>query len=726
MRSPLLRALTAVTALTAIAAVPALPNSTRNADELAPVLDAVGRCDPTDASRCLLPFPNDLFTVLDGRTATGVRINLPAEGMPRSVGAKPMDVSEWNRNDGWSPGSPVLTFIEDLDLEGSFGTDRAMLDTPELSLAADAPIVLLDADTGERHPYFAELDTHPATADDERTLIIRPLVNFTESHRYVIGLRDLVRTDGTAVEAGAAFAAIRDADLSGAKATSPEGRYRRLLGDLTTAGVERDELILAWDFTIASAEGLAGRMLAIRDQSFAMLGDTDLADLVVEGDAPAYEVTKVEQINNSDTAYRVTGTVDVPNFLTLPQDTANSAGFEYPGLPGAGDIYAQNVPGSRFYYGPENLSPSPTDLPMVNPAAPVFTAEFVCNVPTSVVTDGVAARPMLYGHGLLGSKGESQGSSVARMRERGFMPCGVDWAGMATEDVANVATILADMGNFPSLADRAQQGMLNFLLVGRALVHPDGLASDPAFQREDGTPVFGGELVYDGNSQGAIIGGALTAVAPDFTKATVGVAGMNYSTLLNRSVDWEGAYGDIMYAFYPDKIDQQLVFALVQQVWDRSETNGYAAHATSDPYPNTPAHQVLIHVALGDYQVANVSAEVQARTMGAELLGSSLAFGRHWADGSAQRMFGFDDFLDGVAPSGSAMVYFDSGNPIPPSANVPPAALGQDPHSDPRKAPIGADQKRHFYDTGVIRDGLAGAAYWTPNCPRDPAANPGC
>ncbi|MFT6942197.1 MAG: hypothetical protein ACJA2F_000378 [Nitriliruptoraceae bacterium] len=725
MRIPLLRAATAITAVLAIAAVPSVPTSSPQADDLAPVLDAIGRCDPTDASRCLLPFPNDLFTIIDGRTATGVRVNLPAEGMPRSVGAKPMDPSEWNRNDGWSPGSPVLTFIDDLDLEGSFDTDRPMLETPALSLATDAPIVIVDADTGERHPYFAELDTHRLTTDGERTLIIRPLVNFTEGHRYVIGLRDMVRNDGSTVVAGEAFAAIRSADLTDAAATSAEGRYRRIFADLAEAGVDRDELVLAWDFTIASAQGLAGRMLSIRDQSFAMLGDTDLANLTVEGDAPGYQITNVEQIDSADTAYRITGTVDVPNFLTLPQDTASSAGFEYPDLPGAGDIYAQNVPGSRFYYGPNNASPSPTDLPMVNPAAPVFTAEFVCNVPASV-SDGETARPMLYGHGLLGSKRESQGGSVARMRERGFMPCGVDWAGMATEDVANVATILGDMGNFPSLADRTQQGMLNFLLVGRALVHPDGFASDPAFQREDGTSVFGGELVYDGNSQGAIIGGALAAVAPDFTKATVGVAGMNYSTLLNRSVDWEGSYGDIMYAFYPDKIDQQLVLALVQQIWDRSETNGYAAHATSDPYPNTPAHQVLIHVALGDYQVANVSAEVQARTMGADLLTTALAPGRHWADGSSQRTFGFNGFSDGVAASGSAFVYFDSGNPLPPSGNTPPLDVGQDPHSDPRKDANGADQKGEFFATGIIRDARNGATYWTPQCPRNSEQNPGC
>ena len=755
MRPSLRRALAGLTALAAVAAAPALPQQVDDLDDVgsnaseqasrspvAPVLDAaerasasesggiVGDCDPIDPTRCLLPFPNDAFTVVDGRTATGIRVDLPQEGMPRSLGAKPMDVHEWNRNDGWSPGSPVLAFVEDLDLQGSFGIDHPVLEEPSLSVADDAPIVLLDADTGERHPYWAELDMHAATAPEERTLIIRPLVNFTEGHRYVVAMRDLVTNAGEPVQPSTAFTALRDGDLSQAEQGTKEARYRRIFADLGAADVERGDLQLAWDFTVGSAASIAGRMLSIRNHAFALLGDTDLADGEVQGDAPAFSITSVEQVDSDDTAVRVTGTVDVPNFLTLPQDTARSAGFEYPALPEAGDVYGQMVPGSRFYYGPENLRPSPTDLPQVNPAHPVFPAEFVCNVPRRVVTDGITARPMLYGHGLLGDKAESSGGSGRLMREAGFMNCGVDWAGMATEDIANVATMLADMSNFASLADRVQQGMLNFLYVGRALVHPQGLRTHEAFQREDGSSVFDGELVYDGNSQGAIIGGALTAVAPDFTRATVGVPGMNYSTLLNRSVDWEGVYSEIAYAFYPDKIDQQLLFALIQQLWDRAETNGYAAHATDDPYPNTPPHQVLLHVALGDYQVANVAAEVEARTMGADVLETALLDGRHWADDAGERMFGFDGFVRrGPLPearSGSALVYFDSGNPIPPSANVPPEHRDEDPHEHPRRDPLGGVQKAHFYTTGEILDVRDGEPWFTPNCPVHPEANPGC
>ena len=35
------------------------------------------------------------------------------------------------------------------------------------------------------------------------------------------------------------------------------------------------------------------------------------------------------------------------------------------------------------------------------------------------------------------------------------------------------------------------------------------------------------------------MGGSLTALAPDFDRAVLGVPGMNYSTLLRRSVDFD-------------------------------------------------------------------------------------------------------------------------------------------------------------------------------------------
>ena len=53
---------------------------------------------------------------------------------------------------------------------------------------------------------------------------------------------------------------------------------------------------------------------------------------------------------------------------------------------------------------------------------------------------------------------------------------------MSAGDLPNTFGVLHDLSRFPTLADRLQQGFLDFLFLGRALVHPGGFAADPAFQ----------------------------------------------------------------------------------------------------------------------------------------------------------------------------------------------------------------------------------------------------
>src|SRR6185436_7952804 len=60
---------------------------------------------------------------------------------------------------------------------------------------------------------------------------------------------------------------------------------------LKKAGIRRRDLYLAWDFTVASKRNLSERMLHIRDDAFAQLGDTNLGDLTVQGASPQFTVT---------------------------------------------------------------------------------------------------------------------------------------------------------------------------------------------------------------------------------------------------------------------------------------------------------------------------------------------------------------------------------------------------------------------------------------------------
>ena len=112
---------------------------------------------------------------------------------------------------------------------------------------------------------------------------------------------------------------------------------------------------------------------------------------------------------------------------------------------------------------------------------------------------------------------------------------------------------------------------------------------------------------------------------------------------------------------------------------------------TTDPLPGTPAHTVLMHEAFADHQVANVTTEVEARTIGASIAWPALAPGRHT---DVNPYFGIPH-IAAFPVGGSALVVWDTGIPAPPTTNTPPHA-GQDPHSAPRNSPLARRRKSEF------------------------------
>ena len=77
---------------------------------------------------------------------------------------------------------------------------------------------------------------------------------------------------------------------------------------------------------------------------------------------------------------------------------------------------------------------------------------------------------------------------------------------------------------------------------------------------------------------------------------------------------------------------------------------------TTDPLPNTPSHTVLMHVAFGDHQVSDTTAEVEARTIGARAYQPALVAGRSpWP--RLQMIPSIGSFPFG----GSAIVFWDTG-----------------------------------------------------------------
>jgi hypothetical protein len=700
------------------------------------------RCDFLDPSECLYPFANDYFTKLDQSTVTGRRLDLKPASTPKNTLGKNIDVTDMNRGDGFSPGNMIVLKIPGLDTPAAFEnsglvpiTDTAAYADPEQS------VVVIDATTGERHPIWAELDSNPTTVDpsddgpgginanpentEEVNLIVRPAKNFEYGHRYIVAFRNLKDADNKAIPAPIGFRAYRDRlKTRQAVVEARREHMNSVISDVVTkGGIDRRSLYMAWDFTVASQESITGRALQIRDDAFSRLGDTNLANRLVEGDSPDFEVTGYCDRDKVDGGPNCGGGAFQPD---PGDDYSRVIEGRLTGVPCYLNRNGCN-PGAVFDFKPNgDVDFNPTYT---------MNVPFRCFIPDTIqpggegspVAPGAAG---IYGHGLLGDYRQITSAGPVNVgRDAGSVWCGANWDGFSSTDFVTIIDSLKDMSNFNKAVDRMQQGFVNFMLIGRAMIHEDGFSSSPAFQLDeeagpgedlksaiDTSGGAGTRLQYMGISQGGIMGGALMALSPDSDYGVLGVPGMNYSTLLRRSVDSDtyfknDAFG--LYKFYPNFRERPLILSLMQLLWDRGEPNGYAQAMTDEPLPDTPPHNVLLRVAFGDHQVANVTAEVEARTIGASIYSPALNSGRHW---EAEPFSGLSLSTSFPTSGGSMLVYYDSGPPswfgpngqgiaTPPIENVPPReewGFGGDPHEHPRRSLDGVRHAVTFLENGVI------------------------
>ena len=446
-------------------------------------------CDMLDPAECLFPFPSDWFTVKAGDGSpqsvasggTGKRINFSLLAMPRNVEGKPIDPTEWNRQDGFSPGQLIITYVPGIGaVKGPDGKPLGPINgaVPLTDLARyadeDAPILVLDADTGERHPIYAEIDLNagyllpmqgfgPRT-DKQPALLIRPAKNFLEGHRYVVVLRNLKNDYGQPIPAGPAFSDCRDRANLGAMPAVQERCDQlsdKVFPVLSRGGIARDRsLYLAWDFTVASAKNDTARIVAMRDDAFASLGDTrgsapgDAG--YPAGRAPTYVVTQVtENPDGADgkTVRRVQGTLTVPSYVTPadPAPLANDARFRsfadtvrqnqpdafntlrgmcndsgadplgvvcdvFDPAGSTGTARGLSLPPNRLNFVPDGKNPcaglSPAEIatsqcamqarwgngkPVRSPTGDMTTT-FTCNIPRSAVSGAATMDPLASGH----------------------------------------------------------------------------------------------------------------------------------------------------------------------------------------------------------------------------------------------------------------------------------------------------------------------------------------
>jgi hypothetical protein len=261
--------------------------------------------------------------------------------------------------------------------------------------------------------------------------------------------------------------------------------------------------------------------------------------------------------------------------------------------------------------------------------------------------------------------------------------------------------------------------MLHALFLMR-LMSNGVFAKDPAMTF-NGKPVLTAdpEKHYYGNSQGGILGSMYMAVTTDVKRGCVGVPGGPYAMLLPRSSDFADL-GALFKARYPDSLDRFMWFGILQLLWDRADPGGYMNYITSNPLPNTPTHEILIHNALGDKQVTYIGAYNLARSVGAVMFESNV----HEPN---ETLFGFPFVKDTDIATTAAIVTWDFPNiPPVPQKDIPPD-WGTDTHEGPRREQTSQDMMYHFFTTGEIKNFCQGPCHGKPQSAHrevDPWSNP--
>ena len=599
---------------------------------------------------CLFPYPSSFFEADDGSTPTGKRINYGPAATPVNNLGVHIDPTAWNAQlDGYSPGTMMLVnFPQGVDV--ALSNLNTWQNYPPSINPATSPTIVLDYDTGELIEHFAEVDVsigvgNIPVAPPNQALIIHPGRRLKNNGHYIVALRNLIAVGGSPITAEPAFQALRDGTPSGNHLVEPRRPdFEAIFTRLTAAGVARNDLILAWDFHTASDHALESWLLHMRNETLQQLGP----------DAPPFTVTSVvENPNPGQICRRVSGTYQVPLYTTF------------------------DGPGSVLNIG---LDGNPAQNGIVN-------APFTAIIPCSLSTVPQAGRPIFYGHGLLGSgAGEVASGHLRTLAQTyGFVVVATDWQGMSSADTTNIITnITDDLSLFRQLSERLHQGILNQLVLAHLLGAANGLASDPNFIYS-GVPVIDtSEVFYYGNSQGGIFGGTVMALSTEVTRGVLGVPAANFSTLLQRSRDFE-PYFILIRQAYPNDLNRMLTYPLIQQLWDKAEPNGWYHHTVSDPLPATPAHKVLVHMATNDDEVSNVATEIMVRSMGIPQLTSVVK--------------SYYNVPELAAPfDGSAMLESDEGDPAIPITNIPPG--DNNAHGAMRGRPAIQAQIDQFLRTG--------------------------
>jgi hypothetical protein len=557
-------------------------------------------CNPiADDWDCMMPYPSDFYrkkVTPTSRLPGGFAIELPdkAKVLNHSVQGEPVpfDFFRMFPSDGFSAVPQI-----GIKLPVAVDMEPLVFHTDDLgeSLEPTSRTLLIDAETGEAQPHFAEYDMRPPEPD--RALVIRPVRRLQNGRRYVVVLQKLTQPGGAAIPSPAGFAKIRDGKADSPVLSRLVDYYGARIFPVTAKfGVAKADLTLAWDFTVQSWDNVSGDLLRVRE----------LAMRSMEATPP-----EVTQISFRDYApgvgdgehwgRKVVGKIKVPLFTVagIPdsQRTADTTSDEDDDS--AGSLLHRDADGRVTQNGY-------TDV------------DFTLIIPRSVydATKPRPARVLQYGHGFFGDRGELQGFASRFADETGMIVMGVDWMGMSTIDAAVVlGDLLGEPEQSMRFIERTHQGIMNFMALTYAL--------RTTFAEQAALKV-GGELVYDpaaapfyyGISQGHIMGTTYLSMSPHIERAALQVGGASFGFMMSRSRNFIQFLDPIESTVQGAGNAFRLVM-LLQSAIDRVDPITYTPHLLKDTFPGSPARRsAILETGIGDAQVPNLATHLQVRTLG--------------------------------------------------------------------------------------------------------------
>ncbi len=610
------------------------------------------QCNPLGGQGCLLPWPSATYLKTDSTTKTGVKIDIPIEAMPANIDAIAIDPTNTiDRWDGFSNIGPMLAAFP----TGVSAANLPPWKDPAQSLAPGAPIVFLDMTTGQRTPFFAEVDQNvpdPAKAD----LIIRPLARLVPGDRYAVAITTkVVAADGSPLPVPPGFAAIRDGKSFGhPRWAALQKRYADIFAAMSTAGVEKGDIVLAWDYTTASDEFLRSDLTTMRDAAIPAMG-TNGANLT-------FSATAQPPITGIYKSYL--GTFKSPNFLSDGE-----------------------MDDSVMIRGADGL--------------PVLTgmrdANLAALIPQCVTTQPLPRPTVVFGHGLFGSAQEYLSNDFVQSIAEQYclIILAGDFIGLTSRQLTLAPLSVNDFNRGNQITDKLEQSLIDFMSLETITRGP--MSTAPEFMYMGKSVIDPQKTFYVGGSLGAIMGNTFMAYDPNLTRGVLAVFGGDWSMLLERSNAWSLLMGAAQGA-YPDLSTYQLNLAFLGMGFEPFDPITTAAHVIKDPLAGVPVKNVLMWYTLGDCLVTNISAELIARTMGIDILAPSV-----------KSPYGLTPV---PGPLANGVNVFDAHpTPLPPDTNVPPPT-DNGTHSGINREPAALRLTQDFLlqDTIVPECKLSGSA----------------